>query len=417
MESRMKFAPACVRPTARMMIATLIAASALAACDAPQAAKPDDKNSGGQKLGKGGGDPKLQTTLAPPAPKGALALNIETLAEGLVNPWSIAFLPDGTILVSERAGRIRIIRDGSLVEAPVAGVPDVVVWNQGGLFDILPHPDFATNHILYLTYAHGSEAANATRIARAEFDGAALTNLTPIYDAVPEKDTGHHFGGRLAWGGDGKLYATIGEGSKYKERAQDMATSFGAVIRLNEDGSVPDDNPKFGAGERPELFTKGHRNPQGLAYDAARGVLWEEEHGPRGGDEINIIEAGNNYGWPLATYGVDYSGARISPFTEYGGTMQPFKYWTPSIAPSGLAVYRGALFPADWDGDLLVGAMAGIALHRIDLDGMEIVGEERYLTGERIRDVRVGPDGAIYATTEERYGDPVGKVLRITPAQ
>ena len=425
MERDMKIAPARRRLFARALTAAL-AAGALSGCGAPEAATstgaPVDtsaKASGAataNKPGKGGGDPKLQTTLAEPAPEGALALTVETLAEGLVNPWSIAFLPDGSLLVSEREGRLRVIRDGALVAAPVAGVPDVVAWNQGGLFDILPHPDFASNHILYLSYAHGTNEANAMRIARAEFDGAALVNLTPIYDATPTKDTGHHFGARLAWGGDGKLYATIGEGSKYKERAQDMTSSFGSVVRLNEDGSIPADNPTFGNGERPELFTKGHRNGQGLAFDAARGVLWEHEHGARGGDEINIIEAGKNYGWPLATYGVDYSGARVTPFTEVEGTQQPFKYWTPSIAPSGLAVYRGALFPADWDGDLLVGAMAGLALHRVDLDGMTVAGEERYLIGERIRDVRVGPDGAIYATTEDRGGAAVGKVLKITPA-
>lgn len=367
--------------------------------------------------GKGGGDAALQTRLAEPAPEGALKLNVETLAEGLVNPWSIAFLPDGTILVTEREGRLRIIRNGALVAEPVAGVPEVLSWFQGGLFDVAPHPDFATNHLLYLTYAHGSKSANATRIARAEFDGAALKNLTTIYEATPTKDTGHHFGGRLAFGVDGKLYATIGEGSKYKERAQDMSSSFGSVIRLNDDGSIPDDNPVFGDGERKELFTKGHRNEQGLAFDAARGVMWEHEHGARGGDEINIIERGANYGWPFATYGVDYSGARITPFTEFEGTTQPVKYWTPSIAPSGLAVYRGDVFPADWDGDLLVGAMAGAALHRVDLDGMSIIGEERYLVGERIRDVRVGPDGAIYVTTEDAGGAPTGEVLRLTPAR
>ena len=390
------------------------AAAALAACGAPASSEPASPTPAAPA--NGGGDPRLQTTLAAPAPAGALALKVETLAEGLVNPWSIAFLPDGSMLVTERAGRLRVIRDGALVETPVAGVPEVLAWNQGGLFDVLPHPDFAANRMLYLSYANGTREANATRIARAEFDGAALVNVTPIYDAAPTKDTGHHFGARLAWGGDGKLYATIGEGSKYKERAQDMASSFGSVIRLNEDGSIPADNPKFGNGARPELFTKGHRNGQGLAFDAARGVLFEHEHGAKGGDEINVIEAGANYGWPLATYGVDYSGARITPYTEYGGTKQPFKYWTPSIGPSGLAVYRGGLFPADWEGDLLVGAMAGRALHRVDLDGMTIVGEERFLDGERVRDVRVGPDGAIYVTTEDRGGEPVGKVLRLTPA-
>lgn len=390
------------------------AAAALAACGAPASSETASPTPAAPA--NGGGDPRLQTTLAAPAPAGALVLKVETIAEGLVNPWSIAFLPDGSMLVTERAGRLRVIRDGALVETPVAGVPEVLAWNQGGLFDVLPHPDFAANRMLYLSYANGTREANATRIARAEFDGAALVNVTPIYDAAPTKDTGHHFGARLAWGDDGKLYATIGEGSKYKERAQDMSSSFGSVIRLNEDGSIPADNPKFGSGARPELFTKGHRNGQGLAFDAARGVLFEHEHGAKGGDEINVIEAGANYGWPLATYGVDYSGARITPYTEYGGTKQPFKYWTPSIGPSGLAVYRGGLFPADWEGDLLVGAMAGRALHRVDLDGMTIVGEERFLDGERVRDVRVGPDGAIYVTTEDRGGEPVGKVMRLTPA-
>ncbi|WDI32592.1 PQQ-dependent sugar dehydrogenase [Hyphococcus flavus] len=366
---------------------------------------------------KGGGDAELQETLASPAPEGELALSVETLADGLVNPWSIAFLPDGSMLVSEREGRLRIIRDGELVDAPVAGVPEVLSYNQGGLHDVLPHPNFEENGLLYLAYAHGTEGSNATRVARARFDGQSLNDVEVLYDAKPLKDTGHHFGGRMVWGGDGKLYVSVGEGSRYKEKAQDMSSSFGAVLRLNEDGSIPADNPDFGEGALPELYSKGHRNPQGLAYDAERDILWEHEHGPRGGDEINIVEPGANYGWPLASYGIDYNGAKITPFTEYEGTRQPFKYWTPSIAPSGLAVYRGELF-SDWNGDLLVGAMSsssGEALHRVILDGNEEVGEERYLIGERIREVRVGPDGAIYVTTEERRGAPEGKVLRVTP--
>jgi len=366
----------------------------------------------------GGGDARLQETLADPAPDGATALNVEVLAEGLVNPWSIAFLPDGSLLVSERAGRLRVIRDGALLPEPVAGVPEVLAWNQAGLFDILLHPDFEQNRVLYISYAHGTQKENATRVARATFDGSALSDLEVIYEAKPLKDTGHHYGARMVWGGDGLLYVTIGEGSRYKEKAQDMTSSFGSVVRLNEDGSIPADNPTFGGGERPELFTKGHRNPQGLAYDAERGVLWDLEHGPRGGDEINIVEGGNNYGWPLATYGIDYNGAKISPFTEYEGTTQPVKYWTPSIAPSGLAVYRGDLFEG-WDGDLLAGAMAGAALHRIIMDGDKPAGEERYLLdrGERVRDVRVGPDGAIYVATELTHngGEADGKVLRLTP--
>lgn len=388
----------------------LVSASfaALAACSGATTAAP----AGGAK---GGGDPGLQTRRADPAPEGATALTVETLAEGLVNPWCVAFLPDGTILVTERPGRLRIVRDGALVDAPVSGVPEVLAGGQAGLFDILPHPNFAENRAVFLSYAHGTGASNGLRVARATFDGAALTDLVVLYDAKPLKDTLLHYGGKIVFGPDGKLYATVGEGSKYKERAQVMSTSFGAVIRLNEDGSIPEDNPKFGDGSLPELWSKGHRNPQGLAYDAGRGVLWENEHGPRGGDEINIIEKGANYGWPLTTYGIDYNGARVSPFTEYQGTNQPFKHWTPSIGVSGLAVVSGDLF-ADWAGDLLAGGLAERSLHRIDMEGANEIGEERYLVGERIRDVRVGPDGAIYVTTEDRGGDPVGKLLRLTPA-
>jgi aldose sugar dehydrogenase len=364
--------------------------------------------------GGGSGDSALQKKLAPNAPEGQLALSVETLADDLVNPWSISFFPDGTILVTERPGRIRAIRNGVLQSEPIAGAPEVLSWNQGGLFDILPHPDYDKNNVIFISYAHGSENANGLRVARAVFDGEAISDLEVIYDTKPPKDTGHHFGGRLVWGPDDKLYFTMGEGSRYKEKAQDMTTSYGAVIRLNEDGSIPDDNPDFGPGSLPELYSKGHRNPQGLAYDSARNILWQHEHGARGGDEINIIKPGANYGWPIATYGIDYNGARVTPFTEYEGTEQPFKYWTPSIAPSGLAIYRGDLFD-NWDGDLLIGGLARPALHRVIMEGDKEVGEERYLIGERVRDVRVGPDGAIYVTTEDRGGEPVGKLLRLTP--
>ncbi len=394
-----------------MILSRMLAAAAcaaLAGCSAKTEA-----------AGKGGGDPSLQTKLAPTAPEGKTALKVETLGSGLVNPWCVAFLPDGSILVTERAGRLRVIRDGALVEAPVEGVPEVFVSNQAGLFDILPHPDFATNGIVFLSYAHGTKSSNALRIARARFDGASLTDLKVIYEAKPLKDTNAHYGGKLVFGA-GKLYATTGDGFRYRERAQDPKSSFGAVVRIEEDGTMPVDNPGFGAGSLPELWTKGHRNPQGLAWDSNRAILWEHEHGAKGGDELNIIEKGANYGWPLATYGVDYSGSRVSPFTEYEGTEQPFKYWTPSIAPSGLAVYYGAMFP-EWEGDLLVGALAGTALHRVALEpsralsGVSVETEERYLVGERVRDVRVGPDGAIYVTTEDHDGAPVGKVLRLTP--
>ncbi len=396
----------------RTLLACCIAALAAGCADNDEAVAA----ASGASLppGGGGGDASLQKKLAPDAPEGELALNVETLADDLVNPWSISFYPDGTLLVTERPGRIRAIRNGVLDPDPVPGAPEVLAWNQGGLFDILPHPNYQDNNVVFISYAHGTEDANGLRVARAIFDGEAISDLEVIYDTKPPKDTGHHFGGRLVWGPDGKLYFTMGEGSRYKEKAQDMTTSYGAVIRLNEDGSIPEDNPDFGEGSLPELYSKGHRNPQGFTYDGARGVLWEHEHGAMGGDEINIIKPGANYGWPIATYGIDYNGARVTPFTEYEGTTQPFKYWTPSIAPSGLAVYRGDLFDG-WDGDLLVGAMARTALHRVIMDGDKEIGEERYLIGERIRDVRVGPDGAVYVTTEDRGGAPIGKVLRLTP--
>ena len=404
--------------------AALCAAALATGCSNGESASPDGGADSGAAVGSlvrggGGGDPALQETLQEIAPEGDVALNVETIAEGLVNPWGLAFLPNGDILVTEREGRLRVIRDGALIDAPVAGTPEPLVWNQGGYFDVLPHPDFASNNILYLAYAHGTREENATRVVRGVFDGASLSNLETIYEVTPLKDTGHHFGGRMVWGGDGKLYLATGDGGRYQERSQDMTTSFGAVVRLNEDGSIPEDNPNFGRRSLPELFSKGHRNPQGLAYDAERGVLWSHEHGPRGGDEINVVRAGGNYGWPAASYGINYNGSKVTPFTEFEGSIQPVKYWTPSIAPSGLAVYRGDLFP-EWDGDLLVGAMASaasLALHRVIIDGESAVGEERYLVdlGERVREVRVGPDGAIYVTTEDRGGEPVGKVLRLTP--
>ena len=374
-----------------------------------------NQNPAGATGAKGSGDASLQKTLSEPAPAGSVGLATQVLAEGLSNPWSISFFPDDLILVTERAGSIRAIRNGVLQDAPIAGGPQVFAQGQGGLFDILLHPNYAQNSVIYISYAGGDASSNGLKVARGKFDGSVITDLEEIYSATPDKDTTLHFGGRMDWGSDGKLYVTIGEGSWYKEEAQDMSSSFGSVIRLNEDGTAAPGNPDFGSSSPAELYTKGHRNPQGLAVDHERDVIWTHEHGPRGGDEINIIEAGQNYGWPFASYGIDYNGARITPFTQYEDTVQPFKYWTPSIAPSGLAVYRGDLFP-EWDGDLLIGAMAGQALHHVAIEDMREASEERYLIGERIRDVRVGPDGAIYVTTEERRGAPVGQVLRITPA-
>lgn len=360
---------------------------------------------------------KSQANESAAAVSGAVELNVETLAEGLVNPWSLAFLPDGSILVTERDGKLRVIRDGTLVAEPVRGVPAPYVRNQGGLFDVLLHPDFETNRTIFLSYAAGTPDSNATRVVSAVFDGAALSDIKTIFETATKKGTPVHYGGRIALLTDRTMLVTIGDGFDYREKAQDLSNGLGKIVRINLDGSIPADNPFASVeGALPEIFSYGHRNQQGIAVDPSSGVIWETEHGPRGGDELNIIEAGANYGWPIATYGLDYSGAQVSPFTEYEGTVQPVKHWTPSIAPSGLAIYRGDLFK-DWKGDLLAGALAKTALHRIDIENGIPVGEERYLVGERVRDVREGPDGAIYVTTEDHDGAAVGKVLRLTPAK
>jgi aldose sugar dehydrogenase len=337
------------------------------------------------------------------------------IARGLDHPWSMAFLPDGTMLVTERAGRLRLIREGSLQSQPVPGVPAVHTGSQAGLFDIVLHPNFAQNHLVYLTYAAGTKAANGTQVARARFDGAALRDLQVIFKAQPLKDTDNHYGGRIAFLPDGTFALTLGEGFEYREKAQDLASDLGKIVRLNEDGSVPADNPFIGrASVRPEIFTWGHRNPQGLAFDVQTGRLYETEHGPRGGDELNIIVAHRNYGWPVITYGMDYSGAYVSPYTRRAGLEQPVIYWTPSIAPSGLAVYRGDKFPS-WKGDLFVGALAFKHLRRVHLDERgAIVGQEELLKDLhwRIRDVRAPSDGYLYVSTDEADG----RVLRLEPA-
>jgi glucose/arabinose dehydrogenase len=354
----------------------------------------------------------------PPPPQTAKVVTrgyeVAEIAKGLDHPWSMAFLADGSILVTERVGRLRLIKDGVLLPQPIAGVPAVHTGSQAGLFDIVLHPNFAQNHLIYLTYAAGTKAANGTRVARARFDGGALRDLQVIFAAMPLKDTDNHYGGRMAFLPDGTFALTLGEGFEYRERAQDLTSDLGKIVRLNEDGSVPRDNPFVGdASVRAEIYTWGHRNPQGLIFDAQSGRLYETEHGPRGGDELNIIVAHRNYGWPVITYGMDYSGAYVSPYTERAGLEQPVIYWTPSIAPSGLAMYRGDKFPA-WRGDLFVGALAFRHLRRVHLDASgEVAAQEELLNDLhwRIRDVRAPPDGYLYVCTDEDDG----RVLRLAP--
>jgi aldose sugar dehydrogenase len=344
----------------------------------------------------------------------AVEYRIETVAEGLEHPWSIAFLPDGRMLVTERAGRLRIIEAGRLKQAPVRGVPEAHVRSQAGLLEVMLDPDYEDNGWIYLSLAHGTSRANSTRVVRARLEGDALRDVEVLFTASPQRNTSVHYGGRMAFLADGTLAIGLGDGFNFREDAQRLDSHTGAIVRINRDGSVPADNPFVGrAGALPEIYSYGHRNVQGLVFDGATGLLWAHEHGPRGGDEVNLIRPGRNYGWPAATFGVDYSGARITPYTSRPGMEDPVVDWTPSIAPSGMTVYRGAQFP-EWQGDLLVTALVAREVRRVSLDGEQVTGQARILTeiGERLRDIKTGPDGALYVLTDS----PRGRVLRISAA-
>lgn len=324
---------------------------------------------------------------------------LETWADGLDLPWSIAFLPDGSALVTELGGRLRPVAADGTIGAPLGSVPAVYFAGQGGLFDVVLHPDFEHNRLIYLSFAEGSPGDNGTAVARGVYRDGVLADVEIIFRNFTRKDTAAHYGGRLVFMADGTLLLTTGEGFDYRESAQDVTSGLGKVLRMNADGSPAAGNP---FPESPFVYSYGHRNPQGLAIDKA-GTVWLHEHGPRGGDEVNRIEPGVNYGWPAITHGVDYSGAVISPYTEWEGMAQPEWQWTPSIAPSGLAIYRGRLFP-EWRGDLFIGALVDREVRRLELAGGKVVREE-VLFDEldvRIRDVRNGPDGALYILTPDR---------------
>ncbi len=337
------------------------------------------------------------------------------VASGLDHPWSLAFLPDGRMLVTERPGRLRVIAaDGTLLATPVAGVPVVYARGQGGLLDVLPHLDFAANGLVYLSYAAPGDGGASTAVARGRLVGNdRLSQVETIFEAMPKSSGGRHFGSRMVWGPDGKLYISAGERGN-GEWAQMRDRQPGSVLRLNEDGSVPADNPFVGRpGMRPEIFTWGHRNPQGLMVHPLRGEIWEQEHGPRGGDEINILQPGANYGWPVITFGTAYSGLPMGEGTAKPGMEQPIWHWTPSIAPSGMAFYSGDAFPA-WRGDLFVGSLKFRYLERLELDGAQVTHREELLRDAlgRIRDVRQGPDGRLYILTDEDDG----VLVRLEPA-
>ena len=337
-----------------------------------------------------------------------------TVAEGLEFPWSLAFLPDGRMLVTERPGRLRIVAADGQLSPPVTGVPAVFAQRQGGLLDVVLDPKFASNARVYLSYAEADAAGLAgTAVARGKLEGNALTEVEVIYRQTPKSEGGLHFGSRLAFAPDGKLFITQGDRYLMKDMAQTLDNDFGKVVRINPDGSIPTDNPFVRtAGARPEIWSYGHRNMQGAAIHPQTGKLWTHEHGAMGGDEINLDEAGKNYGWPVITWGINYDGKPIGIGTTKEGMEQPLLYWKPSIAPSGMAFYTGDKF-ADWRGNLFVGSMKFAYLNRIELDGTKVKAEHKLLTevNERIRSVRQGPDGYIYVTTDT----PKGRVLRLEP--
>jgi len=343
------------------------------------------------------------------------AVRVETVAGGLEHPWALAFLPDGRMLVTERPGHLRIVeRDGRISE-PLAGVPEVLARGQGGLLDVALDPRFADNRLVYLSYSEpGAGGAAGTAVARGRLGEGRLEDVRVIYQQQPKVRSSLHFGSRLVFARDGTLFVTQGDRGAYRDGAQDLSVGFGKIVRIKPDGSVPRDNPFVGrAGVRPEIWSYGHRNVQSAALHPKTGRLWTVEHGARGGDELNRPEAGKNYGWPVITYGIDYSGATIGEGTAKPGMEQPVYYWDPVIAPSGMTFYTGDAFP-DWKGSLLIGSLQPGLLVRLTLEDGKVAREERYLgeLRERIRDVRQGPDGLLYLLTDSSDG----RILRVRPA-
>ncbi|MEB3358030.1 MAG: PQQ-dependent sugar dehydrogenase [Synechococcales bacterium] len=343
------------------------------------------------------------------------------LLENLEHPWGLAWLPDGSMLITERPGRLRVVRDGVLEPDPIAGVPEVLVVGQGGLLDVAVHPRFAENGWIYLTYAHGSQSINRTRLARATFDGTALSDVQVIFEVSQPKSGGQHFGSRLAWLPDGTLLMSVGDGGNppiqldgdlIRQQAQNRRSYLGKILRLNDDGSVPPDNPFVGDGDaNPAIWSYGHRNIQGLAIDPDTDQVWATEHGARGGDELNFVEMGQNYGWPLVTHSREYSGGVISQERSRPGLVDPKLVWSSTVAPSGLTVYRGDRFP-QWQGNLFAGGLVSRDVRRIELDGAgNVVSQESIAIGQRVRDVRQGPDGLLYILTDEANG----QLIRLEP--
>lgn len=365
----------------------------------------------------------LEPQSAPDLPERPQAdFQTDTVASNLTAPWAAAIMSNGSYLVTGKFGNLWVINNGQV--QPVSGLPPeltslsnnrIATEGQGGLLDVALAPDFGISGMIYLSYSYGDWDANGTALMRARLNGDKLVGAETVFEAHPPKAAGSHFGGKIAVQSDGSLLLSLGDAFALREEAQRPTSHLGSIVRLNADGTAAPDNPNFDDGALPELFSIGHRNVQGLAIDPQTGIIWEHEHGPRGGDEINRIDAGGNYGWPIATYGRDYQGARISPVEDHAGFAAPVHVWTPSIAPSGMAVYRGDMFP-DWDGDLLIGGLASGDLRRFD----PVTGDEVILLSDaktatdrfRVRDVDVDRDGAVLLLIEDAEN---GRLIRLMP--
>jgi glucose/arabinose dehydrogenase len=333
-------------------------------------------------------------------------IQVRPIVKGFEHPWGMAFLPDGNILVTERPGRLRIVEQGVLRPDPISGIPEVIAQGQGGLLDVALHPNFSENQLVYLSYSAVGEGGVGTEVARGRLLDNKLHNVETIFKMEPKSRSRHHFGSRLVFDQSGYLFITLGDRGQ-RERAQDVSDHAGSVIRIHDDGKIPNDNPYYkNPNWRPEVFSIGHRNMQGAFLHPLENRLWTHEHGPQGGDEINIIRKGLNYGWPIITYGVNYViGTKIGEGTHKSGMEQPLYYWVPSIAPSGMIYYTGKVFP-NWKGDLFVGALKDKMIVRLTLKDNEVSHEERFMQREfgRIRDLEQGPDGFIYFLTDEDEG-------------
>jgi aldose sugar dehydrogenase len=336
-------------------------------------------------------------------------IKVETVATGLSHPWGLAFLPDGRMLVTERSGTLRLVSKDGKLTPPLSGVPKVVAMGQGGLLDVAIDPDFKSNNLVYLTYSEPGEGGASTAVARGKLGESGLDGVEVIFRQEPKVQGGNHFGSRLAFSPDGKLFVTLGERFTFAP-AQDLTNDLGKIVRINPDGSVPKDNPFVGRTDaRPEIWSYGHRNPQGAAIHPETGKLWETEFGPRGGDELNIPQAGANYGWPVVSWGNHYTGEDIPDPPTHPEFADAIYHWNPVISPSGITFYTADAIPA-WKGNLLIAGLSEQAIVRLTLDGEKVVGEERIPMGARIRDVVQGPDGAVYALTDEGNGE----ILRLT---